>query len=156
MDGSGNVYLVASNTNNAFKITPGGVKTEIIDATGDGGGNTLSTPVGIAVDGSGNVYVGGYGSHNAFKITPGGVKTEIIDATGDGGGNALANPHGIAVDGSGNVYIAGGGSDNAFKIDGPGQIPTISLPGGTLLALLLLFLGGAVSRRARQRKIRTA
>ncbi len=33
--------------------------TEIIDATGDGAGNVLHGPSGIAVDGAGNVYVGG-------------------------------------------------------------------------------------------------
>ncbi len=31
--------------------------TEIIDATGDGAGNMLASPNGIAVDGSGNVFV---------------------------------------------------------------------------------------------------
>ncbi len=42
--------------------------TEIIDATGDGAGNPLDAPAGVAVDGSGNVYVTGYFSDNAFKI----------------------------------------------------------------------------------------
>ncbi len=90
--------------------------TEIIDAAGDGSGNTLDIPTGIAVDGSGNVYVTGFVTDNAFKITPGGVITEIIDATGDGAGNTLDVPRGITVDGSGNVYVPGQTSDNAFKI----------------------------------------
>ena len=30
---------------------------EIIDATGDGAGNTLTSPQGVCVDASGNVYV---------------------------------------------------------------------------------------------------
>ncbi len=42
--------------------------TKIIDATGDGAGNTLDDPRGIAVDGLGNVYVVGRFSNNAFKI----------------------------------------------------------------------------------------
>ena len=91
--------------------------TEIIDGTGDGAGNTLSGPYGIAVDGNGNVYVTGY--DNAFRITPGGVITEIIDSTGDGAGNTLDVPYGIAVDVNGNVYVAGFGSSNAFKITAP-------------------------------------
>ena len=33
VDGSGNVYVIGSITHNAFKITPGGVITEIIDRT---------------------------------------------------------------------------------------------------------------------------
>ena len=61
--------------------------TEIIDGTGDGSGNLLIRPFGIAVDGSGNVFVAGSLSDNAFKIAPDGVITEIIDATGDGAGN---------------------------------------------------------------------
>jgi len=43
--------------------------TEIIDATGDTTGNTLSSSHGIDVDGTGNVYVSGASSTNAFKIT---------------------------------------------------------------------------------------
>ena len=89
--------------------------TEIIDATGDGTGNTLNWPQGIAVDGSGNVYLTGFNTHNAFKITPGGVITEIIDFTGDGAGNPIDGPRGIAVDGSGNVYVTGQDSDNALR-----------------------------------------
>ena len=63
--------------------------TEIIGSTGDGLGNPLSSPRGIAVDGC-NVYVAAAGSSNAFKITPGGVITEIIDSTGDSVGNILS------------------------------------------------------------------
>ena len=39
---------------------------EIIDATGDGGGNTLDSPDGIATDSAGSI------GDNAFKITPAG------------------------------------------------------------------------------------
>ena len=92
VDGLGNVYVVGGSS--VFKITPGGVITQIIDANGDGAGNELYSPSGVAVDGSGNVYVTGRSlfasaSDNAFKITPGGVITEIIDPTGDGAGNPL-------------------------------------------------------------------
>ncbi|MCH7772427.1 MAG: SBBP repeat-containing protein, partial [Bacteroidetes bacterium] len=100
--------------------------TEIIDATGDGGGgNAFLSPQGIAVDGSGNVYVAGVSTDNAFKITPGGVITEIIDATGDGVGNPLKESYAIAVDGSGNVYVTGRTSNNAFKITPGGLITEI-------------------------------
>lgn len=53
---------------NAFRITPAGVVTEIIDAAGDGFGNLLTSPLSIAVDDSGAVYVVGQVSHNVFKI----------------------------------------------------------------------------------------
>ena len=81
--------------------------TEIIDMSGDGTGNTLSWPWGIAADEAGNVFVTGLFSDNAFRITPGGTITEIIDATGEGAGNPLYWAHGIAVDAAGNVFVTG-------------------------------------------------
>ena len=95
--------------------------TQIIDATGDGAGNLLAGPFGVAVDSDGNVYVPGQNSDNVFQITPSGTITQIIDATGDGAGNALAGPNGVAVDSDGNVYVAGFFSDNVF------QIPTVAV-----------------------------
>ena len=59
IDSAGNVYVSGNLSDNAFKITPEGIITEIIDTTGDGAGNTLNGPYGIAVDTSGNVYVAG-------------------------------------------------------------------------------------------------
>jgi len=124
-DSSGNVFVTGSLSANAFKIsTPGTCKTsgtpctitEIIDNTGDGGGNTLDRTSGVATDSSGNVFVTGFATDNAFKITPGGVITEIINATGDGGGNTLDGTEGVATDSSGNVFVSGRTSDNAFKI----------------------------------------
>jgi hypothetical protein len=103
----------------------GATITEIIDSTGDGGGNPLDTPSSIAVDASGNVYVTGRISDNAFKITPAGTITEIIDASGDGSGNALDEPTGVAVAASGNVYVTGGFSENAFEITPSGTITEI-------------------------------
>ncbi len=100
--------------------------TEIIDATGDGGGNVLDNIIGLARDASDNIFVVGSSSDNVFKITPGGVITEIIDATGDGT-NTLDAPRHVAIDGSGNAYVVGSGatSDNAFKITPGGVITEI-------------------------------
>jgi len=130
VDSDGNVYVAGQNTDNVFKITPGGTITEIIDSTGDGGGKVLLNPWGLEVDGSGNVYVTGISSHNAFKITPGGTITEIIDATGDGGGNTLSGPRGIAWATNGNVFVVGTGSENVFKITSGGVVSLwADLPG---------------------------
>ena len=113
--------------------------TEIIDDTGDGGGNLLDVPLGIAVDSSGNVYVTGVGFNNVFRITPGGTITEIIDSSGDGEGNSLVDPMGVAVDSSGNVYVTGFDplSRNAFKITTPGTCST----GGTACSITEIIDG---------------
>ena len=103
VDATGNVYVAGWGSHNAFRITPAGVITEIIDSSGDGAGNGLDQPFIIAVDATGDVYVTGFISDNAFRITPAGVVTEIIDCTGDGTGNCtnltgndLDGPIGIA------------------------------------------------------------
>jgi hypothetical protein len=146
VDGCGIVYLTGENSHNAFKIeAPGTCSTsgtpctitEIIDSTGDGGVNTLTGPMDIAVDISGNVYVTGHLSDNAFKIEDPGTCstvgtpctiTEIIDSTGEVGVNTLDWAQGVAADISGNVYVTGHLSDNAFKIDTPGTCSTSGTP----------------------------
>jgi len=100
--------------------------TEIINASGDGAGNTLDYPQGIAIDSLDNVYVTAFDGDNVFKITPAGIITEIINGTGDGV-NDLNGPDGITVDSLGNVYVTGYYSDNAFKISAPVDCST----GGT-------------------------
>jgi len=60
-DLSGNVFVTGFFSDNAFKITPAGVITEIID-------NTLDISGNVATDLSGNVFVAGRDSNNAFKI----------------------------------------------------------------------------------------
>jgi sugar lactone lactonase YvrE len=98
--------------------------TRLIDATGDGAGNPLSSPADIAVDGLGNAYVAGVDSHNVFRISPEGAISRIIDASGDGV-HALASPGAVAADALGNVYVAGAGSDNVFMISPEGAITRI-------------------------------
>jgi len=107
VDSAGNVYVTGYTSGNAFKITPDGTITEIIDGSGDGT-HLLEHPAGVAVDSADNVYVTGEGSNNAFKITPHGTVTQIIDFSGDGT-NGLGSPHGVAVDSAGNVYVTGSG-----------------------------------------------
>jgi len=144
-DTSGNVFVsgLKIGGGNAFKITTPGTCstsgtpctiTEIIDTTGDGAGNPLDTPRGIATDTSGNVFVSGSFSSNVFKITtPGTCSTggtpctiaEIIDSTGDGAGNPLAFPFTVVTDLSGNVFVVGPLSNNAFEITPGGTITEI-------------------------------
>jgi len=104
----------------AMFLTP----VEIIDSTGDGGGNVLTNPQDVATDSSGNVFVVGPNSGNVFKITPGGNITEIIDSTG-GGGSVLTTPFGVATDSSGNVFVTGIFSKTVHKITPGGTITVI-------------------------------
>ena len=124
-DSSDNIFVSGANSHNVFKITPLGVITEIIDATGDGAGIALVRPEALAVDSDDNVYVAGFNSHNVFKITPLGEITVIIDATGDGAGNVLEAPTALTVDSNDNVYIAGIDSDNVFQVTPLGVITEI-------------------------------
>ena len=70
VDGAGNVYVAGWVSDNAFRITPAGTITEIIDASGDGAGNTLDGALSVAVDGAGRLYVTGEHSDNVLQITP--------------------------------------------------------------------------------------
>lgn len=125
VDGSGNVYVLGAVSKNVFKIENPGLPTqtitEIIDDLGDGQGNVLNNPFGIAVDGLENVYVSGANSQNVFQVTPGGQITQIADSTGAGPGMAIQTTRSVAVDGSQNVYLAA--VFNAFKLC-PGQAAT--------------------------------
>jgi hypothetical protein len=47
VDGSGNVYVAGAVSDNAFKITPGGVITQIIDTSGDGAATRSSGRIGL-------------------------------------------------------------------------------------------------------------
>ncbi len=117
-DGSGSVYVLDTAARKVFKTTdPGGAEviTTIIDEMGDGAGNGLSWPTGLAVGPSGNVYVSGHNTHNAFEITPDGVITEIVDANGAGQDGPLEFPQGVAVNGE-KVYVVGEFSDNVLGI----------------------------------------
>jgi hypothetical protein len=124
-DAAGNLYVTGFESDNAFKVTPGGTITQIIDSTSDGT-HTLNGPTSVAVDGAGNAFVSGALSHNVFQITPGGTITEIIDSTGDGT-HALSEPR-VEVASAGNVYVVGRTSSNAFKIAVPGTCSTGGTP----------------------------
>lgn len=124
-DAAGNIYVSGRVSDNVFRITPGGVITEIIDGSGDGMGNALSGASHLAVDAGGSVYVIGEFSDNAFRIDPNGTITEVIDSTGDGAGNGLSTPRDIAVTANGTVFVCGSSSNNAFKIETNGVITEI-------------------------------
>ena len=93
---------------------------EIVNALGDGLGNGLDRPGGVAVDNFGVVYVAGRDSNNVLRVAPSGQVTEIMDSLGDGAGNLLDVPTGVAVDSLGNVYVCSALNDRVFRIEDPG------------------------------------
>ncbi len=133
LDAAGNIYVSGFESDNAFRITPGGAITAIIDAAGDGLGNVLNGTRGVATDAFGNVYVTGQFSDNAFRIAPDGTITEIIDGTT----TTLDAPRTIEVDGSSTVYVAGGVSNTGYKIAPDGTITRFIGPEGDGLGHVL-------------------
>jgi DNA-binding beta-propeller fold protein YncE len=135
-----NVYVAGYDSDNAFHIdVVGGTITQIIDSTGDGGGNPLDGPRDIGVDTEGTVSITGSLSDNVFRIRGfGGLVTEIADDTGDGFGNGLYSPWGLVVDVLGNVHVTGVNSHNAFIIPSPITLPMLG-------PVALLLLSGALT-----------
>ncbi len=151
VDSSDNVYVTGQFSNNVFRIADPGAGncntggspcaiTQIMDASGDGNGNTLDTPLAVVADAGGNIYVGGgFGSDNVFKInTPGSCSTggtpctitQIMDASGDGS-HTLSQVGALGIDNAGDVLVVGYASDNVFRIDTPTSCST----GGTPCAI---------------------
>ena len=106
VDGSGDILVVGSASDNVFKIdTPsscstGGTActiTQIIGSSGDGGGNILDFPRFVVADNADSIYVTGYFSNNVFQVTSGGTITEIA---------AASRPIGLGIDIYGNLYAA--------------------------------------------------
>jgi hypothetical protein len=113
---AGDVYVTAGGSDNVFHVDPAGVVTEVIDAAGDGAGNPLDFPFGIALDATGNLIVAGISSHNVFKVAPGGGVTHLLS------GLTAFIPH-VAADAAGNVFV--GDDDAVLRIDGTGAVSTV-------------------------------
>jgi uncharacterized protein YjiK len=132
---TGNIYVSGYSSDNVFKITPSGVITEIIDATGEPEDldNNCERAFDLAIDAEGNVFVVCQVSSNVFKITPGGEITEIIDNVVieivDGEEKEVPylvnDPNGIAVDTAGNLFLAATESDVVLKITSDGESTVI-------------------------------
>ncbi len=96
IDGSGNVWSVASATNALGFTTFAGVST----ATYTGGG--LSSPVAIAIDGSGYVWIANSGNSSVSEFS----NTGAAQSGSGGYATASAGPSGIAIDNAGSVWTS--------------------------------------------------
>lgn len=121
VDAAGSVFVTAAETDNVFRIDPGGAITEILTSAECADSQGFTGPQGIAIDVAGNAYVSCVGGDTVFRITPGGAVTAVIGPAGDGAGSPLDFPNGVAVDAAGNVYVVGGGSKNVFKVTPAGS-----------------------------------
>jgi sugar lactone lactonase YvrE len=135
----GGTFYVSCLLDNVVRVDGAGVVTPLLDATGDGLGNTLSDPRGMAVDAAGILYVTGRLSDNVFRVTPAGGITQLLDETATGvvtGGVSpyFDEPLEIDVDAAGNVYVTGAGSSNVWVLD----------VGGAVTMLASDYAGGAV------------
>jgi hypothetical protein len=131
VDLAGNVYVSGYDSDNAFKISPDGVITEIIDKEGDGGGgwpSDLWYALDVAVHPLGTAYVIGAESDNVFRITPDGVILEICSEDGDGAGNILRYPFAVDVDDAGNAFVCGLQSHNVLRITPDGTVTEVCDP----------------------------
>jgi sugar lactone lactonase YvrE len=120
-DSLGNIYGT-TGFDQVRKITPAGVVTTILDATGDGAGNAFRDGRAIVVDANDNIFVAGFDTNNVFKITPGGAITQVLDALGTCEGHLLDGPGGLAVDTDGNLYVTSVNNDNVFKVTPAGVV----------------------------------
>ena len=71
VDAGGNAYVSGSESDNVFHVAPDGTVREILDATGDGQGNTVVWPEALTLSrDEKSLIVLGYYSDNVFRIGP--------------------------------------------------------------------------------------
>ena len=128
----------ASGYGTAFKMTPDGQLTTLVDFTGTAGANPGRNPkAGLMQGSAGNFYgtTSGGGASNlgtVFRMTPGGQLTTLVGFTGTAGANPGSKPEACVVEGSdGNLYgtTSEGGASNlgtVFRMTTPGK-PGINL-----------------------------
>ena len=124
---AGNVYVGGRDSRNVFEISSAGEITEILDEDGDGQGQVLEEPVGIACDAMGRVYVSDRAGDRVFRVEATGVISVIIDGSDGGPDPAVEMPAGLTVDACGNLYVAGSASANVVRVEVPAAEPDFHL-----------------------------
>ena len=122
VDASGNVFVVGSTSNNAFKITPAGVVTEVFDGVVSGGGDLYSS---LALDANGNLYLPN-AKNSVFKVAPDGAVTDIVVSADIV--PIITGP--VAVDGSDNLFVGARQVGKVFKVAPGGVVTEVLDPTG--------------------------
>lgn len=143
-DGTGDLFVLDSGSDNILRITPGGVvtievtKAEIMAATGEGGADLYDD--GIAVDAAGALYFTESWSDSILKKAPGGAVTvltteaAIMAATGLGS----ADPDGLAFGSDGFLYVCDANPDSVLKVNPTTGAVTVYVTKAALEALAVI------------------
>ncbi|OAI42567.1 hypothetical protein AYO41_03995 [Verrucomicrobia bacterium SCGC AG-212-E04] len=145
----GNLYgttvFGGTTSGTAFRVTPDGTQTDIVDFTFNGASNRGATPYGglmLAPDGNfyGTTEAGGatvYNYGTIFRLKPTGALTTLVDFTADGPSNRGAGPYAPPTLGAdGNFY----GTTRFGGASGFGTIYKMT-PAGALTTLFESYLG---------------
>ncbi len=117
VDAADNLYVACRASDSVFRFTPAGDASVVLDASGDGMGNTCFRPTSVVAVGT-DVWVacpsivGG----SVFHVGASGVVTLILDAAGLGPGQTLADP--TVVTDRGEVFVLG--TREVFRVGVPG------------------------------------
>ncbi len=123
-DASGNVFVSGDRHDElVFKITPAGVVSLILHATGDGT-NPINDILHMTTDPSGNVFAISRLTRRVFKVTPAGVVSVVLGPTGDGT-TPVTNPRYLATDSLGNLFVSVVTPLSVFKVTPTGVITRI-------------------------------
>lgn len=137
-DPSGNLYIIAKDSNSIFKMTPAGVVSVFAGsgspstADGIGGAAAFNAPIGICIDSTGtNMYVS---EHNGFVIRKIVLATAAVttfagsgvagNTNGTGTSAQFNYPGNLCMDTSDNIYTVDYISGWLRKITTPGAVVT--------------------------------
>jgi len=136
---SGYIY-VADQIYGVFRIPPGGGDLQpvtagnttsamsVLSALPQIGGNSITTPNGVAVDAAGNVYISDSGSNTVWEAPAVGNNNASAFPTFALSFTGLNAPAGLALDANGNVYVADSLNSQVLFMDR--QNPVANFPSG--------------------------
>jgi uncharacterized repeat protein (TIGR03803 family) len=144
------LYGGANNEGTAFRISPDGVLTTLVEFAERGPSNMGRSPSGLVLGGDGNFYgttgTGGVTSNfgTVFRMTPAGALTTIVEFSNNGATNKGRNPYGGLVAGNDGMLY---GATYSGGASGYGTVFKVSLAG--VLTTLVEFTGNGATNKGR-------